>query len=131
LVNLAGEFIYSTALPPANAAAAHAALERIRTLAAGQAEWEAASRAFRAALRAAGWTVPEGESPIVPVRLDDEEAALALADFLRAHGIRAGAIRPPTVPAGTSRLRFSLKRTFRPEDAARVVASMDAWRKQR
>jgi 8-amino-7-oxononanoate synthase len=130
LVNLAGEFIYSTALPPANAAAANAALERIRLLAAGQSEWQATSRAFRAALRAAGWTVPEGESPIIPVRLDDEAAALSLADSLRAQGIRVGAVRPPTVPAGTSRLRFSLKRTFRSEDAARVVGAMDAWRKR-
>jgi 8-amino-7-oxononanoate synthase len=131
LINQAGEFIYSTALPPANAAAAQAALERIRALAAGQAGWHASSRAFRAGLRAAGWTVPEGESPIVPVRLDDEEAALSLADFLRAEGIRAGAVRPPTVPAGTSRLRFSLKRTFGQDEGARVLAAMAAWRKRR
>ena len=131
LVNLAGEFIYSTALPPANAAAAGAALERIKVLAAGQAAWQAVSREFRAALRRDGWAAPEGESPIVPVRLDDEEAALSLADFLRAAGIRAGAIRPPTVPAGTSRLRFSLKRTFRREDAERVLAELDGWRKRR
>jgi len=131
LVNLAGEFIYSTALPPANAAAAEAALERIRLLAAGQAEWQASSRDFRTALRAAGWTVPEGDSPIIPVRLDDEESALSLAEFLRAEGIRAGAVRPPTVPAGTSRLRFSLKRTFHLEDATRVLGAMEAWRKRR
>lgn len=131
LVNRAGEFIYSTALPPANAAAAGAALERIRVLAADQAAWQAASRDFRAALRGAGWAAPEGDSPIVPVRLDDEEAALALADFLRSAGIRAGVVRPPTVPAGTSRLRLSLKRTFRREDADRVLAVLAEWRRGR
>ena len=131
LVNLAGEFIYSTALPPANAAAAAGALERIGTLAAEQPAWHAASRAFRTALRGAGWPAPEGESPIVPVRLDEAEAALSLADYLRAAGIRAGAVRPPTVPAGTSRLRFSLKRTFRPEDGERVLAEMEKWRRRR
>ena len=131
LVNLAGEFIYSTAIPPANAAAAGAALGRIRALAPAQSQWHAASRSFRAALRAARWSVPEGESPIVPVRLDDEAGALSLADFLRAAGILAGAVRPPTVPAGTSRLRFSLKRTFRPVDAGRVLAEMERWRKAR
>ena len=131
LVNLAGEFIYSTGLPPPSAAAAHAALERMRTLAAGQAEWQGASRAFRAALRAAGWAAPEGESPIVPVRLDDEGAALALADHLGTAGIRAAAIRPPTVPAGTSRLRFSLKRSFGPRESERVLAAMAAWRERR
>ena len=131
LINLAGEFIYSTAIPPASAAAAAAALARIQALTAGQAGWQAASRAFRSALRGAGWSVPEGESPIVPIRLDDEEAALSLAEFLGAAGIRAGAVRPPTVPAGTSRLRFSLKRTFRPEDGARVLAAMEKWRNTR
>jgi 8-amino-7-oxononanoate synthase len=131
LVNLAGEFIYSTSLPPANAAAAAAALERIRALAPGQPEWYEGSRAFRTALQEAGWSVPAGDSPIVPVRLDDEEAALSLAEALGAAGIRAGAVRPPTVPAGTSRLRFSLKRTFRGEDAARVLAAMAAWRSRR
>jgi 8-amino-7-oxononanoate synthase len=132
LVNLAGEFVYSTALPPANAAAALAALGRIRTLAAaGQAAWQAGSRGFRQALRAAGWDAPEGDSPIVPVRLGSEAAAVSLAEALGAQGIRAGAVRPPTVPAGTSRLRFSLKRTFRPADQARVLAAMAAWRQGR
>ena len=129
LVNLAGEFIYSTGLPPANAAAALAALSRTRGLAEdAQPAWHLASRNFRAALQRAGWDAPDGDSPIVPVRLDDEAAALSLAEALRAAGIRAGAVRPPTVPAGTSRLRFSLKRTFRREDQERVLAALAAWR---
>jgi 8-amino-7-oxononanoate synthase len=124
LVNFAGEFIYSTALPPANAAAAGAAVARVRVLAADQPRWHAASRGFRAALRAAGWASPEGESPVVPVRLDNEDTALALAASLRAAGILTAAVRPPTVPPGTSRLRFSLKSTFGPADSDRVVAAM-------
>jgi len=129
LVNRAGEFIYSTALPPANAAAAHAALERIRVLAPGQGEWHRSSRAFRSALRKSGWKAPEGESPIVPIRLDNEPDALALAAALRSAGIHAGAVRPPTVPKGTSRLRFSLKRSFGEAEAGRVLGAMAAWRK--
>src|SRR5439155_13135266 len=70
LVNFAGEFIYSTALSPINAAAASAALARVRTLAMQQLEWRKSSRAFRARLQAAGWETPEGDSPVVPVRLD-------------------------------------------------------------
>jgi 8-amino-7-oxononanoate synthase len=127
-VNTAGEFIYSTGFPPANAAAALAALGRLRALAVQQAEWQERSRAFRAALQAAGWSAPAGESPVVPVRLDDEDAALALAGALREAGIYAAAVRPPTVPAGTSRLRFSLKRTFTRADMERVLAAMAAWR---
>jgi 8-amino-7-oxononanoate synthase len=128
LVNQAGEFIYSTALPPANAAAAQAALARIRDLAPAQPDWHQAAREFRAGLRREGWTAPEGDSPIVPVRLDDEGAALALAESLRGAGIRVGAVRPPTVPAGTSRLRLSLKRGFGRAEAERVLAAMAAWR---
>jgi 8-amino-7-oxononanoate synthase len=67
----------------------------------------------------------------VPVRLDDEDAALALAGALREAGIYAAAVRPPTVPAGTSRLRFSLKRTFTRADMERVLAAMAAWRARR
>ncbi len=129
LVNSAGEFIYSTALPPANAAIAEAALARVRDLAAGQSGWHAISREFRAALRADGWAAPDGDSPIIPVRLDDEGAALGLAEALGAAGIRAAAVRPPTVPAGTSRLRFSIRRTFTAADGDRILAVMRAWRK--
>jgi 8-amino-7-oxononanoate synthase len=130
-VNTAGEFIYSTGFPPANAAAALAALGRLRALAGQQADWQERSRVFRSALQAAGWQAPAGESPVVPVRLDDEDAALALAGALREAGIYAAAVRPPTVPAGTSRLRFSLKRTFTRADMERVLAAMAAWRARR
>lgn len=128
LVNQAGEFIYSTGLPPTTVAAAEAAVGRIRTLATGQAVWRAQSRAFRAALRAEGWAAPEGDSPIVPVNLGAPETAVSLAAALREAGIIAAAVRPPTVPAGTSRLRFSLKRTFGAEESARVLAAMGKWR---
>lgn len=128
LVNEAGEFIYSTALPPTNAAAAAAALERVRALAPQQAQWQTYSRNFRARLQKEGWSAPDGDSPVVPVRLDDAEAALALTGALRAAGIWAGAVRPPTVPAGTSRLRFSLKRTLTEADATRILSVMAQWR---
>ncbi len=131
LVNTAGEFIYSTALPPTNAAAAAAALDRVIALAPQQREWHAASRDFRHRLRDSGWQVPEGDSPILPVVLNDAAAALELADALRQAGIIASAIRPPTVPIGTSRLRFSLKRSFGRADADRVLVAMNAWRAAR
>ncbi len=128
LINFAGEFIYSTALPPPNAAAAQAAIGRVAALAQGQAAWHRLSRAFRAGLQADGWRVPDGDSPIVPVRLDDEAAALSLAQALREAGIQAAAVRPPTVPSGSSRLRFSLKRSLSAADLERVRAAMARWR---
>lgn len=131
LVNFAGEFIYSTALAPLNVAAASAALGRVRALAPGQPLWHAVSRALRARLRADGWDVPDGDSPIIPVLLGGADDAMALAAALRGQGILVGAVRPPTVPAGTSRLRLSLKRTFSETDAEHLLATMNAWRDAR
>ena len=124
LVNHAGEFIYSTGLPPPVAAAARVAIGRVRELAAGQSGWRDTSRAFRACLRATGWTAAEGDSPIVPVVLGDPSRALVLAGKLREAGVLAAAVRPPTVPAGTSRLRFSLTRNFGAADALRVMTAL-------
>jgi len=132
LVNKAGGFIYSTALPPANAAGALAALRRVRQLAAGgQHEWQENSRRFRALLCENDWDVSGGESPIIPVRMGDEDAAVSIASALRDADILVGAVRPPTVPAGTSRLRLSMKRTHAPDDLARVVKTMTQWRDRR
>ncbi len=131
LVNFAGEFVYSTALSPLNVAAASAALTRVRELAPQQPAWHAASRSLRARLRADGWDASDGDSPIVPVRLGGADDAMSLAAGLRERQILTGAVRPPTVPAGTSRLRLSLKRTFAETDAQRLLAAMNAWRAAR
>jgi 8-amino-7-oxononanoate synthase len=128
LVNTAGEFIYSTGVPPTAVAAASAALNRVRELAPLQNEWRAASRKFREDLQREGWAAPAGDSPIVPVRLDTASAAMSLAASLKQAGILVAAVRPPTVPAGTSRLRFSLKRTVNAADHQRVLSAMQGWR---
>jgi 8-amino-7-oxononanoate synthase len=130
LINRAGEFIYSTAIPPAAAAAAAAAIQQIGALAAEQAVWQNNSREFRVRLTAAGWSTLAGDSPIVPVMLNAETDALDLAASLRTDDIWAAAVRPPTVPAGTSRLRFSLKRSFTMQAAERVLDAMDRWRRK-
>ena len=125
LVNHAGEFIYSTGLPPPTVAALGAGVRRAAELAAaGQAEWRAVSREFRARLRAAGWDAGEGDSPVVPVRVGDASRTMALAERLRAAGIVAAAVRPPTVPAGTSRLRVSLTRDFGAAETERVLEAL-------
>jgi len=129
VMNNAGEFIYSTAMPPPAAAGALAAVRRVRELSASQATWRAGSRRFREQLIAAGWDALRGDSPVVPVKIGEAAHAVALAETLRGAGIVAAAVRPPTVPEGTSRLRFSLKRTFGEVDASRVLAVMDAWRR--
>jgi 8-amino-7-oxononanoate synthase len=94
--------IYSTGLPPANAAAALAALDIVESDAALVARPLAKARRFT---RARG--LPPAQSPIVPILLGDEVAALEAQAMLEREGFLAIAIRPPTVPPGTSRLRLA------------------------
>jgi len=108
LINRARTFIFSTALPPYFAAhvragfelASRADPERERVL--GLAQF------LRAELRRGGLEIPAGTSPIVPVILGENERAMRVAQRLRAAGFGVRAIRPPTVPQGTARLRLSV-----------------------
>jgi 8-amino-7-oxononanoate synthase len=95
-------FIYSTGLPPPVIAAAIAALDIIEADPAYAAEPLRKARLFTRALN-----LPEAESAIVPVIVGETEAALSASKMLRDEGFLVVAIRPPTVPAGTARLRFA------------------------
>lgn len=100
LVNRARSYIFTTASTPADAAAALAAVEIVRS---------AEGDALRARLRAHVDRVRPGHpSPIVPVVIGDERATLAAAQALLEQGLLVPAIRPPTVAPGTSRLRVAL-----------------------
>jgi 8-amino-7-oxononanoate synthase len=114
--NRARPLIYSTALPPAIIAAAIAALDLIAGDPALAAAPLAKARAFtaRAGLRPA-------TSQIVPVIVGAAEAALAAARFLEAEGYLVVPIRPPTVPAGTARLRFAFTARHDDGDIARLA----------
>jgi 8-amino-7-oxononanoate synthase len=109
-------FIYSTALPPAIVAAASAALDLIERDPAYAAEPLRKARFFTRALN-----LPEAQSAIVPVIVGDAAAALAASDFLRAQGFLVVAIRPPTVPAGSARLRFAFTAQHDDGDIARLA----------
>jgi 8-amino-7-oxononanoate synthase len=100
--NRARTLIYSTGLPPATIASAIAAVDLIEHEPARLALPVAKARAFT---RGAG--LPQAQSSIVPVVIGEAEAALAASLLLEAEGYLAVAIRPPTVPEGTARLRFS------------------------
>ena len=115
-INEAGEFIYSTYLPPASAASAIAAIEQTQQ----HPEWRTFAQAkacnFRKTLLAKGWNVLGAESAIVPVICGASKATIELGNVFLQHGIRVGAIRPPTVPKGQARLRISLKSTLTDPD---------------
>lgn len=116
LVNFAGEFVYSTHLAPPAAAAALAAIGVTRSLADERPRLHRMSRDWRQGLSEAGFAVPDGHSPIVPLVLGLPDRALRAAEALRASGFLVSAIRPPTVPDGTSRIRLSLRRGLREAD---------------
>jgi len=102
LRNAARSYIYTTGLPPGTIAAAIAALDFIAANPDYSARPLARARRFTRALG-----LPEAQSPIVPIIIGDAAATLAASSQLAHSGFLVAAIRPPTVPAGTARLRFT------------------------
>jgi 8-amino-7-oxononanoate synthase len=118
LVNRARSFIFTTASSPADAGAALAAVGVLRS-----AEGAALVTALRANVDA---IKPGHPSPILPIVVGDERAAVAASLALRQRGLLVPAIRPPTVAAGTSRLRVSLSATHTAGEIARLVEGLEA-----
>lgn len=118
--------IYSTAPPPASIAAALAALDVIESDAALTRMPRERARAFAAALG-----LPPPQSQILPVVLGDAGAALEASRVLVEQGFLAVAIRPPTVPAGTARLRLAFTAAHDPQDVARLAGAVAPLLKRR
>jgi 8-amino-7-oxononanoate synthase len=116
LRNRARSFVYSTGLPPATVAAAIAALDFFARHADYCARPLANARRFTRALG-----LPDATSPIVPVIVGGATAALELSQKLAAAGFLVTAIRPPTVPEGTARLRVTFSASHRPEHIDRLA----------
>jgi glycine C-acetyltransferase/8-amino-7-oxononanoate synthase len=122
LVNTARPFVFSTAPPPPSVAAAAAALElvsphRVERL-------QANADRFRSALAAEGLDAGPARTQIVPLEVGEAETTMELCERVLERGIFAQGIRPPTVPAGSSRLRFTVMATHRGgelEQAAKLV----------
>jgi 8-amino-7-oxononanoate synthase len=118
LIQRARTFIFSTAPPPAVAAALEASLEVI----AGEPERRERLRArARYLRRSLGF---EGDSPIVPIIIGENERAIAVARALQAAGFDVRAIRPPTVPPGTARLRIAVNHGLSEEILDRFVLAL-------
>jgi 8-amino-7-oxononanoate synthase len=124
LRNRSRPFVYSTALPPHDAAMALEAIRISRPDEARRAKLRADAGRLRARLREGGLEVPEGETPIVPVIVGAAETAVRVSARLLAEGVYVPAIRPPTVKPGTSRLRLSLMATHEEADLARAAEAV-------
>jgi 8-amino-7-oxononanoate synthase len=108
LLNAARSFVFTTALPPSVISAVEAALELVQDAEEPRRRLEASATAFRDRLVALGLDTGGSTTQIVPVVVGKSETALALGRTLEEAGVLAIAIRPPTVPSGAARLRFSL-----------------------
>lgn len=128
LINSARAFIYTTALPPACSAASLAALRIVEREPARRTRVLAMADHVRTELAAMGYDCGHSRSPIVPILLGSAATALAAADFLRERRIFIPAIRPPTVPPNTARLRISLMSTHTDAHVAHLLAALRALR---
>jgi 8-amino-7-oxononanoate synthase len=124
LINRCGGIIYATALPPAVLGAMEAALDLIPSLSAERAHVQALAADLRSRLNIAGFDTGPSTTQIVPLILGEEAKVLTLAAALEAEGFLAAAIRPPTVPTGTSRMRFTLSAAHTAEDVAALAEAV-------
>jgi len=129
LVNCARSFIYTTALPPPIVAAAGAALDIVAREPERRARLHRMSEVLRQRLRALGFEIPAGEGPVIPVIAGEAERALAWSAALLERGVFVQAIRPPTVPPGTSRLRVTLMATHTDHDLDLAVEAFAGLRR--
>ncbi len=121
LVNRARTFVFSTAPPPYLAGQIRAAVRLARGMDAERARLAELARTLREELRGQGFSAGAGASQIVPVIAETNERALAWAEILQEEGFAVRAIRPPTVPEGTARLRFSLTVAITRDEIERLV----------
>lgn len=124
LIQRARNYIYTTALPPAVAAATITSLQIVI-----KEEWRREHLAelvtrFRAGATELGLTLMESATPIQPVVLGEAGEAVAASTALEDRGLLVGAIRPPTVPKGTSRLRVTFTATHTEEDVDRLLSGL-------
>jgi 8-amino-7-oxononanoate synthase len=121
MINTSRSFIFSTALSPVTIAVSLKALEIVRTAPQRRETLLANSAWFRAELRKVGFDVAENEAPIISIIIGAPDLAVAFSNRLMERNIFVSAIRPPTVPPGTSRLRISIMATHARDDLEQAL----------
>lgn len=124
LTNFARPYIYTTAMPPAVAAATRQSLRLLQTEAWRREHLQQLIRQLRSGLTEQGWSLMPSTTAIQPILLGEEAKALALSQALAEHGFWVTAIRPPTVPQGESRLRITLSASHSQYDVEQLLATL-------
>ncbi|HEY5701293.1 MAG TPA: 8-amino-7-oxononanoate synthase, partial [Gammaproteobacteria bacterium] len=125
LIQQARPYIYTTALPASVAAATLAALDLVRQEPWRRQHLRALVARFRRAATNLGLSLCTHDTPIQPVVLGASSAVVAASEALAAQGIHVAAIRPPTVPRGAARLRFTFSAEHLEEDVDRLLAALE------
>ncbi|CAJ1815238.1 8-amino-7-oxononanoate synthase [Aeromonas salmonicida] len=124
LVNFARHYVYSTHMPAAQACAVSKSIELVRAADESRAHLARLITRFRQGTAALGWQLGASDTPIQPLLVGESSAALQLAARLRDRGVWVSAIRPPTVPVGTARLRITLSAAHREQDVDRLLKAL-------
>ena len=128
LIQGARNYIYTTAAPPAVASAALAALGLLSEEPWRRDHLRALVTRFRTGAEALGLPLMPSASAIQPLLVGEADRALTLSESLRGRGLLIGAIRPPTVPRGTSRLRITLSAAHTEQDVDQLLQALqDCW----
>uniref|UniRef100_UPI00286F2EF1 aminotransferase class I/II-fold pyridoxal phosphate-dependent enzyme n=1 Tax=Aeromonas aquatica TaxID=558964 RepID=UPI00286F2EF1 len=121
LVNFARPYVYSTHMPAAQACAVSQSLALVRVADEARDQLRQLISRFRQGASQLGWRLGASETPIQPLLVGESAPALALSERLRERGLWVGAIRPPTVPVGTARLRITLSAAHSEQDVDRLL----------
>ncbi|NLL13325.1 MAG: 8-amino-7-oxononanoate synthase [Fibrobacter sp.] len=127
-INFCRSFIYSTALPHPVLAHNISAIRFIRANPASGKQLLSMADSFRTGLHELGFSTLDSTTQIVPCLMESEEKALSLSAFLRNNGIIVPAIRPPTVPKGTARLRFSIFLGLTADKQHYILEQIKKWK---
>lgn len=126
LINFARDYVYSTHMPAAQAAALSTAIQVVRESDERRLHLQALIRHFREQVSKLNFTLGDSETAIQPLIVGDAKEASALAETLRSQGVWVSAIRPPTVPMGTARLRLTLTANHSFAEIDRLVQCLKA-----
>jgi len=107
-----------------------AALQISQTMDAEREKLLGLAKRLAAGLRSRGWDIGRSTTQIVPVMLGENEQAVSAAEFLQSKGFAVRAVRPPTVPQGSTRLRFSLTCVIAENEIVDLENCMNLWRKE-
>ncbi len=125
LIQYARTYIYTTALPPAVASATRISLKILQRESWRREQLKSLIERFRSGVEALGLALMDSTTPIQPVLFHDDELTFQVGEQLRAKGFLVGAIRPPTVPIGSARLRITLCAEHTEEQVDRLLDALD------